>query len=85
MKALARRHTEKGRQLARIIPHILDHLIERCVSEIVSIVGKKQFVAPNERLNSFQPLADIRMKPRVNQRNIPSINLAGEVPNLFSP
>ncbi len=85
METLARRYTEKGCQLGGVVAHVLDHFVERGVGKVVSIVGQEHLVALEERLDLLEALADVGVKAGVDQGNVPTVDLAGEMSDVLSP
>ena len=85
METVARRHAEEGGHLGGVVLHVLDHLVDRGVGEVVSVVGEEHLVALEERLDLLETLADVGVQARVDQGDVPAVDLAGEVPDLLPP
>ena len=83
MKAVARRDAEKRRELGGIVAHVLYHLIEWGIGEVVSVVGQEHLVTLEERLDLLEALADVGMEASVDQGDVPAVDLAGKVVNVL--
>src|SRR5215831_9644775 len=70
MKADGRVDRDKAADLITLLEAI-DHVVQRCVSQSIAIIGEKDLIVLNEMFHCHQSLPDIAPSSRVYKRNPP--------------